>query len=31
MSRNYDGKTLVVISPDTTDFEPNLAEFEQKD
>ena len=27
--RNYDGN-LVVISPDTTDFEPNLAEFEQK-
>ena len=27
--RNYDGN-LVVISPDTTDFEPNLAELEQK-
>ena len=27
--RNYDGK-LVVISPDTRDFEPNLNEFEEK-
>ena len=27
--RNYDGK-LVVISPDTRDFEPNLTEFEEK-
>ena len=27
--RNYDGN-LVVISPDTTDFEPNLAELDQK-
>ena len=27
--RNYDGK-LVEISPDTTTFQPNLAEFEQK-
>lgn len=26
---NYEGN-LVVISPDTTDFQPNLAEFEQK-
>lgn len=27
--RNYDGK-LVVISPNTVDFQPNLDEFEQK-
>ena len=27
--RNYDG-VLVEISPDTTTFQPNLAEFEQK-
>ncbi len=27
--RNYDGQ-LVVISPNTEDFQPNLAEFEQK-
>ena len=27
--RNYDGK-LVVISPNTVDFQPNLAEFEEK-
>ena len=29
MSANYDG-VLVEISPDTTTFQPNLAEFEQK-
>lgn len=29
MIRNYDG-VLVEISPDTTTFQPNLAEFEQK-
>lgn len=26
---NYDGK-LIVVSPNTTDFQPNLSEFEQK-